>query len=338
MSDNLGLYYQNTRGLRGKIRFGLKNNFTLANHDCICLTETWLNDNINSNELFDDTYNVFRADRSVQNYNTLRTNRPNLQSDANIAGGGCLMALKKNISAMRMTRWESEVPFDNVWLKVNTSNNNKLFINTIYIPGWASFEHVNLYFEQLFDIINAREPYARFILIGDFNLPCIDWFPNGDQCTAIRHEGRFANELLDTMTASNVAQRNTITNKFGRILDLIISNVKITVERTEGIVKEDDYHPSLYFELEKQNIKFIKSSKTIKHNFFKANYDNINDDMERIDWTKELDSNNVDEAVDSFYSIIHRLIEKHVPTMKIKPAEFPKWYSTKLIELIKRTL
>jgi hypothetical protein len=169
MSNNLKFYYQNTRGLRGKIVQNLKQNITIANYDCISLTETWLNGNIESSEIFNDTYNVYRADRSVEKYNTLKTNRPDLLPGDDVVGGGCLIALKRCISAVRVTKWEDEIPFDNVWLKLNTHGNSKIFINTIYIPGWASFEHVNMYFEQLFvlkisiqNIISKEHNHSTF--------------------------------------------------------------------------------------------------------------------------------------------------------------------------------
>lgn len=113
---SLKLYYQNTRGLRTKIIRGLKNKFTLANFDCIALTETWLNDNFSFSEIFDDTYNVFRSDRSTDKYNALRINKPNIPPGEDVLGGGCLIALKSGISALRVTEWEDEVLFDNVWI------------------------------------------------------------------------------------------------------------------------------------------------------------------------------------------------------------------------------
>lgn len=45
----------------------------LANYDCLAFTETWLNDNFSSCELFDDSYSVFRSDRTVDKYNILYT-------------------------------------------------------------------------------------------------------------------------------------------------------------------------------------------------------------------------------------------------------------------------
>lgn len=335
MVNKLKFYYQNTRGLRGKIANNLKKNITLANYHCISLTETWLSDKFESSEIFNETYNVYRADRTVNKYNTLKINRPDLQPDDDVVGGGCLVALKRDVSALRMTEWEDEIPFDNVWLKINTHGNSKIFINTIYIPGWASFEHMNLYFEQLFDIINIREPNSRFIILGDFNLPCIEWFYDGNHCLPITFQGRAANELISTMLTTNLLQRNPIRNIYNRTLDLIISNINIEVKKANKITKEDDYHPSLQFDLDKTNIQFLKSTKTSKYNFFKTNYESLNDDINKVDWKNELNCLNVDTAVTKFYHILRGLLHKHTPIIAPKTHEYPKWYSSKLLQLLK---
>ena len=56
------IYYQNVRGLRTKI-----DEFFIAVSDCeydvIILTETWLKDDINSVQLFNQSYCVYRKDR-----------------------------------------------------------------------------------------------------------------------------------------------------------------------------------------------------------------------------------------------------------------------------------
>lgn len=308
MNPKLNFFYQNTRGLRGKIIHNLKQNITLANFDCISLTETWLNGNFESSEIFDETYNVFRADRSVEKYNTLKVNRPDLSHDTNVVGGGCLIALKRHISAIRMTKWEDEIPFNNVWLKLNTHGSSKIFINTVYLPGWASFEHMKLYYEHLFDIINIREPYARYIILGDFNIPSIDWFHDGNYCLPVRFEGRVANELVNMMITTNLRQRNPVKNNFNRTLDLILSNMDFTAQRATEITREDEYQNSLRFNLDKSDIKFLKSTKTPKYNFFKTNYDEFNEDLSRINWNLELDCLHVDLAVNKFYKIMKQLI------------------------------
>lgn len=163
MPRNLKFYYQNVRGLRSKIKHGLKNEITLANFDLVAFTETWLNTNFSSSEIFDESYNVFRSDRSAEKYNLLKRGVSCHNNADDIRGGGCLLAIKNNISAVRITKWENETLFDNVWIKINTSGNSNIFINTIYIPPATSFDLVKAYYEQIIDVVNTREPYSRFI-------------------------------------------------------------------------------------------------------------------------------------------------------------------------------
>lgn len=334
MPRKLKSYYQNVRGLRSKIKCGLKNEITLANFDLVGLTETWLNSDFSSNEIFDDSYNVFRSDRSVEKYNLLRNDVAHRDATNDIRGGGCLIALKNDISAIRLTEWENEILFDNVWIRINTSGNSKIFINNIYIPPWASFDHVKAYYEQIFEIVNTREPYSRFILMGDFNLANIDWCDNGNHCIPSRYEGRFAIEFINIIQTTNLTQKNGIKNKFGRTLDLIISNIPISVNRGQPMVNEDDHHPALKFDFDSSDIKFLKSKKSAKFNFFKADYDGINNELRSIDWYQLLNSNDVNVAVDIFYNKIYEIIRKHTPICTPKSDKYPKWFSKKLIDLI----
>lgn len=338
MSKKLCGLYQNVRGLRGKIKRELKNKFTLANLDFFSLTETWLNDDFSSSELFNDTYNVFRCDRSVENYNRLRPNSTNRNHDDDIRGGGCLFALKNEISAIRITDWENEILFDNIWVKINTSGNSKIFINTVYIPPWATFDHVNEYYEHISNIINTKEPYARFILLGDFNVPSIDWFPNGDHQIPTRCEGRFAVELINMLNTCNLTQKNGVKNERGRALDLVVSNVNVSVGRrnlNDILIQEDKDHPTLNLEIDRSDIKFLASIKTSKFNFFNANYENINRELQLIDWQHTLNTNNINEAVGIFYNVINEIIRNNTPIVTPKSDNYPKWFSKNLIEMIK---
>lgn len=124
---NIRCFYQNTRGLRIEIVKGLRNKITLANHDIIGLTETWLYDQIDSESIFNNSYITYRADRTNRTYTT-----PIDRRNDNYLGGGALIAIKNNISAIRLKSWEFEVPFDNIWLKINTTGSSKN-INKLYL-------------------------------------------------------------------------------------------------------------------------------------------------------------------------------------------------------------
>lgn len=329
----LKFFYQNTRGLRTKIAKGLRDRMTLANHDVIGLTETWLNDRFDSEGIFDDTYITYRSDKTNSTYrNTANGRRVN---DVNLVGGGALIAIKKNISAIRMGNWESEIPFDNVWLKINTKNSIKIFVNCIYINHATNFERLNLYLKQLNEIVNIREPNSQFIIMGDFNLSCIEWYFDNNRCIALNHEGRLANELLNTLTLTDLKQMNYIKNQYNRILDLILTNIdSIKTEKTDGIVNEDPYHPALRFYLDTTNIKFMKNKKSPKNIFFRANFAAINEEINNVNWQSTFSNGDINDATNKFYQIINDLILKYVPKSKRIAENFPKWFSKKLIQLI----
>lgn len=85
MSNHLKLFYQNTRGLRTKIR-GLKDTITLRNYHIVCMTETWLSNKFESESIFDDDeYVTHRADRTTRTYN-------NYVDGNNLVGGGAPIA------------------------------------------------------------------------------------------------------------------------------------------------------------------------------------------------------------------------------------------------------
>ncbi|KAG7298080.1 hypothetical protein JYU34_018850 [Plutella xylostella] len=126
--------------------------------------------------------------------------------------------------------------------------------------------------------------------------------------------------LLDTMAYVDLDQFNAIPNKLNKILDLVFSNMHITVNKNpEPLVKEDDHHPTLSLHIDILPSSNIKTKSYIKQ-FFKANYDVINEEIINIDWKTEFDNCNLDAAVDKFYDIIDEIIGNHVPT-KIKPAK-----------------
>lgn len=317
----LRIYTQNTRGLNSKIKTGTIHKTTLLNHDIFALTETWLQSNVSSTELFNETYVTHRSDRIL--------------SDEVQTGGGVLVAIKNNIVANRLTAWEQEIPFENIWLKIQTNDSTKIYLNTIYLKSGFNSAHLKQYLDHITDIMLNREPYSKFIILGDFNMSNIEWFRSGKCFTAIDFDGFSASNLLDTLTCTDLSQFNGIKNSFNRILDLVLSNVELTVVRANEIItNEDDYHPSLIVTVHSANVKFMKVKKGRKLNYRKADYVSINTEIEQINWTEILNDQNIDIASENFYYIIMNIINKFVPLTKRGVDNYPLWFSPILINVI----
>lgn len=117
----LSIYYQNVRGLRTKTN-SIKLNSLSCDYNIICLTETFLNDSIYSQEVLCDKYNIVRRDRSTEN---------SVKSD----GGGVLIGIDKSVTYEVKSDWCSGA--EDVWISVsvgNTAKKIKLHVCCVYLP------------------------------------------------------------------------------------------------------------------------------------------------------------------------------------------------------------
>lgn len=269
-STNLSIYYQNVRGLRTKTN--IRSDISASSrHDLIMFTEHWLNDSFSSSEYFDDSYSVERDDRNSTNKR---------------CGGGSLIAIKNNLVYRRIREWEQQTIFDNVWIELRNNSNisKKTFINVDYIPPQTRFNDYSEYFDIVTEIICLREPNAKFIIAGDFNMgTSIEWLTYDRSCIPISHDGESASELINMLDLNDLKQINNLRNINGRTLDLLLTNSnEISLHSTNALSKVDSHHPPFLLNFNASDIKFIKPNKSINLIFFKANYFMINNEMQQI--------------------------------------------------------
>lgn len=329
--NRLSVYYQNVRGLRTKTNEFIA---SLLNRDLdvIVLCETWLVEGIHSSELFDQRYIVYRIDRD-------------LNLTHKLDGGGCLIAVKSNFCSSRIEEWENER--EDLWISIVKSDNEKTFLNVKYIDCKCSLDQYNVHLKSIENIVNISSPNSHFLLIGDYNLAdSITWSANSDGvCDASINQGCkdsekkiIANTVLDMLSLTNLNQFNHIKNNLNRTLDLVLSNMdhsKITLfEDTDPLVRLDNQHPALLLKLDIKPLKFLPENRQPKLNFFRADYEELNRLIDSIDWTKELQHLYVDKATQRFYELIKVLLV-NVPKVKFAKANFPCWYTSDLIKLIR---
>lgn len=159
--SKLKLYYQNIRGMRTKSKEFFVN--LIANsYDIIFLCETWLTDGFYDSEFFDNRYVVFRVDRRVDLTGLTR-------------GGGCLIAVKSSLSAMRRPEWELDK--EDVWISVVHECGSKTNFNVRYVEDGNKLAGYDVHFKRICDIVTSTGSSDRFVFLGDFNLSdAIDWY------------------------------------------------------------------------------------------------------------------------------------------------------------------
>ena len=288
--------------------------------DFIGLTETWLKSDVSNSELFPDSYLVMRADRNL------------LACDAS-TGGGALLAVKHDLkpTPIDLSFFHEQFSLiDIVGCKI-CIDYYFITVIVIYISTSVALE----YYDQFLEALAIYESFLNrnIIIMGDFNAPLFgtDQVANDSKSAAIAR-------LMEMM---NMGQFNKIPNANGRYLDLIFSNVSCIVSLDDNEISIiDKHHPPLRCEVEctlnssKQFKKCINSQKSF--NFRKANFPLLYESMYNADFSEMYSSSSVDEACDTFYKILNNIFLVAVPYKKETSRRYPHWYTSEIINLIKR--
>lgn len=325
--SNLCVYYQNVRGLRTKTETFLRS-VLLNDYDVIALTETWLLDSISDNELLDDRYLVWRRDR-------------NYISTGQTMGGGVLLAVKRELCSYMNVAWQSSA--EDIWVSIRLGCNNKpkitLHLCVLYLcdenNGNCFKTQLVNFSNNLINIITDNNS-DTLIILGDFNMSCVQWLPTNGQLQAVNIVNPLASDFIDTLNVCGLQQFNSTVNNFGRILDLVLCNVNIvTTACPDPLVPEDPHHRALITLVPISNYSPLKVLPRTSHNYFKADYDRINESLHKIDWISALSGGSVNNAVESFYEIISNIRDSFVPVRKAYKSKYPPWFSYSLIKVIK---
>ena len=143
----MSITVQNVRGLNTKVKTFYLNALS-SESDVIILAETWLREDVASEEYFGHFYDVHRCNGGYR-------------------GRGVLIAVKSTFTSRVLNLRSPVESVDIVGVKLEYNNN---FINVIaiYIPPAKSsdvYEAVFEYLEQRIDLSN------RTVIAGDFNIP-----------------------------------------------------------------------------------------------------------------------------------------------------------------------
>jgi len=101
---------------------------------------------------------------------------------------------------------------------------NILILGCVYIPPLSP---ITLY-EQFFKAVNELiwDPKAKFVLLGDFNLPSLNW---SLYSLPIICNSPIDSYFISMLSQFNFNQFNLLRNNNNVTLDLILSNINLSV-------------------------------------------------------------------------------------------------------------
>ncbi|XP_055522813.1 uncharacterized protein LOC129716993 [Wyeomyia smithii] len=306
-----------------------------CDYDIIILTETGLDDRINSMQLFGSSYNVFRCDRNSFN-------------SGKRSFGGVLIAVANEHSSSIAETMNGRC-LEQVCVRVSIRG-LKLLICVVYIPPDKS-QLVNVIDSHIASIAelcsNSENPVNDEVVLicGDYNQPRIVW-DNSDDGMMYNSSSQLsaaASALIDGMNYLNLRQANNERNHLGRTLDLVFCSPDrefvADVCVAPLVLPLDPHHPALTISLPaKCNItsrpaarRTLPESRVL--NYRKLDFTAFTDYLTSLNWTILQEQDNVDDMAAIFCDTMYQWLSSNLPLVKA-PAS-PPW-STQHLRALKR--
>lgn len=292
----------------------------------IILTESSLNCDIKDCELGLVGYRIFRYDR--HNF----SNSP--------AGGGILIAVDKNfLSNIVQLSFTNDCECEQLFVEISINNLNYI-IGGVYIPPRRDVINYRFHKKSMKELTN-KFPLHRFLICGDFNLPYTQW--SNDDFLSANYTGNDSlveingKVLKDCYSSHGFWQHYPIHPDKGYTLDLLFTsslcNFKIIPSFDSLVRVEAHNHIPICGELSDAIFAPIKPE-SFELNFNKANYAQINSELQKVDWVHEISSLDLESSCKFFYDKINGICIDNVPRLRSSNSTYPRWYSDKLIGLI----
>ena len=285
----------------------------------VAVTETWGNKNIEDKIFELEKYSMYRTDR--------------------IGGGpgGTIIYVTNDLGQREckaLNRPGNGVPFDSsTWCWVTPTKGKKVLIGCIY----RSPSSLTVNNDKLLKLINQANDIAggsRLLILGDFNVPYIDWENRFPEPRARKVEKDFCKTITDNLMYQHVRNITRINGPEQATLDLIFTKEEediknITVLRPlggsdHGIVKGEL--------ICKWKSRFTpRKSKAYR----KGQYGKMKTKLKQTGWNEEYTNKPVGECLKHLMKNYVELEDEAVP--KIMPKDYNEpWMNQKLMKLWKK--
>ncbi len=298
------MYLCNARGLIGKKELFQYLLDTELRNSVVCVTETWLNECCANSLICDSNkFTVFRLDRDL--------------STTRKKGGGGLLILvpgyfNAKLSCEPMCTEGFEVLSVDFLLRSAAQHQTVRLCLVYRSPQHFDFARSTSFCRYIDTLIMPGQPT---FMLGDFNLPSINWFSS---TVPGRGPDSLESCFLQLTLEKGLSQLVTEPTRGDNLLDLVFISEPnlvshISVEEPFG---ESD-HNAVKFSSSFLTNSVCNTAEQMRYNFRKANYMNMAQALDQVDWSSIFQScSTVQQMWDSFLAVLWPLIESNVPKQK----------------------
>lgn len=263
----------------------------------IAICETWLNSKVpNSLLLSNFPYTIVRSDRH------------------NKGGGVCIFISHNVVYCQVETPKIPNAEIISIDIHDPVTQSKHRLINVYRPTTCETNQHFTLLLDTLTELCAVDFPVT---LVGDFNLPCIDWI--NKQPTITSQLGIKERLFTQFVTSLDLSQHVNFPTRSNNCLDLLFTNAPTHISHVAslppfGSATNTSDHVCIECMLE---INVSTENKQTTHNFPKADYNIINQILFNINWLFIFSHcTNIDQLYNQFCETIHDVIEMYVPMHK----------------------
>ena len=284
----------------------------------IAITETWGNVTINDATFQLEGYNMYRNDREDKNYKF---------------GGGTLLYVNKKLG-QRVCKPLNCQPFEsNTWCWVTPKQGKKVLVGCVYRSTSSSaVNDINMLIAL--NLASDMAGANRLLLMGDFNVPKINWVTKDIEPGAKSIDKDFLESVNDNILYQHVTVPTRFRGNERSTLDLILTQEEEDVRDIEVLqpIGRSDHGVV--------TAKFMCEWKTKiepkKHRaYYKGDYTTIATKLNEIDWPEKFLGKSTQECWDSFKAVYKQLVNDYIPLIKPKDHNEP-WMNNRIMKLWKK--
>ena len=271
----------------------------LERYDIIAITETWLNDTIADSEL----------GLGFQHHTWFRRDRGSL-------GGGVACAVRSSLSPLQLP------DTDGAEMLLIRLQSAAVTVAVCYRPPDDDDA-----LQGIADALAAVRPQDyRLIVTGDFNLPEIMWTASeGGAIPRLQRQTSRAAGFIDECDALGLKQWVCEPTRGDNILDLVFtSRLATRVDVSDSVLTTDHRETVATVAVPVRRSPVLTRRSAL--NYKRADFDGLRRSLPLIPWGL-LDGIGVDEAVDTFYTLLNSAIADHVPTVVLL-RRVPPWFDS----------
>ena len=246
-------------------------------------------------------------------------------------GGGVLIGIRHNIdmeSKLIPVKCRAEI----LSIELTDKLGKKTIISTCYRVGTLGLEnHEKI--KQHLNVIRKRRQVQELILVGDLNLPSVDW---DEGLSSNATEQLFVNTFNDLSLQQLIREPTHIK---GNTLDLVLSDkpnniTNLTIYSKYALCGSDHYAISFNLEI---NARKKKAVKRRIYNFKQANWDLINSTFRSTNWDGLLGNcQNIDVAWEKFKGRFVEVCNANIPKITIADEYQPPWFDSEVFNLCRK--